>query len=367
MRLIRRLLAAVSLLLGAAAAVLALVLQHDSPCADQSAAPPGPTMQAALRRCYGPPQVIRVGPLARPALKDDEVLVHVRAASVNPLDWHVVRGTPYLIRPELGIGRPHDPQFGVDFAGTVVAVGHAVTRYRPGDAVFGGHDGAFAEYVAVRESRAIALRPANMTEEQAATLPVAGVTALQALRDQAHVRAGDQVLVNGASGGVGTFAVQIAKSYGAEVTAVCGPASVPLMRSLGADHVIDYTRTDFTRLGTRYDVIIDNVASHGLLAYRRVMSPHGVLVAVGGTSHGNWIGPLAPALRALLMRPFVSQRFEPFLAELNGSDLAVLADLVRAGRLRSVIDRRYALADTAAAIAYVESGHAHGKVVIDLP
>ena len=222
-------------------------------------------MKAIVSRCYGSPAVLRLENIAVPTPKDDEVLVRVRAASVNPLDWHYMRGTPYLVRTESGYGTPENPRLGVDFAGTVEAVGRNVKRFQPGDEVFGGKTGAFAEYVTIREGRAIAVKPTNVTFEQAASVPIAGLTALQALRDKGKIHAGQKVLINGASGGVGTFAVQIAKSYGAEVTGVCSTRNVELVRSLGADHVIDYTREDFTKDDQRYDLILDNVGNHTLL------------------------------------------------------------------------------------------------------
>jgi len=240
-----------------------------------------------------------------------------------------------------------------------------VTRFRPGDAVFGGRRGAFAEYVTVREDRAMAMKPANLTFEQAASVPIAAVTALQALRDKGRIRAGQKVLINGASGGVGTFAVQIAKSYGAEVTGVCSTRNVDMVRSLGADHVVDYTQVDFTRGEQRYDLILDAVGSHGLLAHKRVLRPAGVLVIVGGPSTGQWIGPMITPLKALIVSPFVSQTFAPLLADLNKEDLAYLGELMQAGKVTPVIDRRYRLNEVPAALRYLEQGHARGKVVID--
>ncbi|HKN11093.1 MAG TPA: NAD(P)-dependent alcohol dehydrogenase, partial [Pseudomonadota bacterium] len=281
------------------------------------------------------------------------------------LDWHFMRGTPYIVRMDTGFGAPESPRLGIDFAGTVEAVGANVTRFRPGDAVFGGRRGAFAEYVTVREDRAMAMKPANLTFEQAASVPIAAVTALQALRDKGRIRAGQKVLINGASGGVGTFAVQIAKSYGAEVTGVCSTRNVDMVRSLGADHVVDYTQVDFTRGEQRYDLILDAVGSHGLLAHKRVLRPAGVLVIVGGPSTGQWIGPMITPLKALIVSPFVSQTFAPLLADLNKEDLAYLGELMQAGKVTPVIDRRYRLNEVPAALRYLEQGHARGKVVID--
>jgi NADPH:quinone reductase-like Zn-dependent oxidoreductase len=268
------------------------------------------------------------------------------------------------MRLDAGLGTPEDPRLGVDFAGTVEAVGRNVTRFHPGDDVFGGRDGAFAEYVAVRESRAIALKPTNITFEQAASVPIAALTALQALRDKGRVQRGQKVLVNGASGGVGTFAVQIAKAFGADVTGVCSTRNVAMVQSIGADHVIDYTREDFTRGAQRYDLILDAVGNHSLLQYRRVLNPQGIFVIVGGPNTDPWIGPLIVPVKAWMLSPFVSQKFLPFLAELNQKDLAVVADLMQTGKVTPVIDRRYKLSETPAAIHYLEEGHARGKVII---
>jgi NADPH:quinone reductase-like Zn-dependent oxidoreductase len=255
---------------------------------------------------------------------------------------------------------------GADFAGTIEAVGKNVKRFKAGDEVFGDRDGAFGEYVSVRENGAIALKPTNMTMEQAAAVPVAGVTALQALRDKGMIRAGQKVLINGASGGVGTFAVQIAKNYGAEVTGVCSTRNVEMVRSIGADHVIDYSREDFTKGAARYDLIIDNVGNHSLGEIRRVLNPSGVLVGVGGPSDNNWIGPLTGLVKASVVSLFVSQKQIFMLANANKDDLDVLRDLMQTGKLTPVIDRRYKLSETPAAIAYLEQGHARGKVIINV-
>jgi NADPH:quinone reductase-like Zn-dependent oxidoreductase len=322
-----------------------------------------PKMRAIVHRSYGGPEVLRLEEIERPACPDDRALVRVRAASVNPLDWHYLRGTPYLMRGEAGLLAPKNPGLGVDFAGVVEAVGLSVAGLKPGDEVFGNRFGAFAEYVCALE-RAVALKPAGATFEAAAAVPVAGITALQALRDAGALKPGEKVLVNGASGGVGTFAVQIAKSMGAEVTGVCSTRNVELVRSLGADHVVDYTREDFTRGERRYDLIVDMVGSHSASDCRRVLTSGGRLVIVGNTDRGRWLGPMAGMLRALTLAPFVSQRIGGMLAQVNRKDLAILADLMQAGTLRSVIDRRYRLADVPEAIRYLEGGHARGKVVI---
>jgi NADPH:quinone reductase-like Zn-dependent oxidoreductase len=350
-----------------AIAVLGLVLSHDSPCT--AAAPLAantPSMKAIVYRCYGTPEVLKLEEIAKPTPADDRVLVKVQAASVNPLDWHFMRGKPYIVRPMAGVGKPDSILLGSDFAGTVEAVGKSVTRFKPGDEVFGDRDGAFGEYVSVRESGAIALKPANMSMEQAAAVPIAGITALQALRDKGKLQAGQKVLINGASGGVGTFAVQIAKTYGADVTGVCSTRNVDMVKFIGADHVIDYTKEDFTQGSARYDLIIDNVGSHTLSEYRRVLTPNGALIMVGGPSDNSWLGPMTSAVKAYFVAPFVSQKLIFMLADANHDDLDVLRDLMQAGKLTPVIDRRYKLADTAQAIGYLEQGHAKGKVIIDV-
>jgi NADPH:quinone reductase-like Zn-dependent oxidoreductase len=321
-------------------------------------------MRAIVHDRYGAPEVLELAEIARPVPADDELLVKVHAAAVNPLDWHYLRGEPYFMRLESGLRAPKSGRLGVDFAGTVEAVGRNVTRFKPGDEVLGGKWGAFAEYVSVREDRAVVSKPAGLTFEQAAAVPVAAITALQALRDKGQLRAGQQVLINGASGGVGTFAVQIAKSLGAEVTGVCSTRNVQMVRSIGADHVVDYTKEDFVGGERRYDLIVDNVGNRSLRDLRRVLKPGGTVVIVGGPSDGKWIGPLVVPIKAFLYSPFVSERFVFLLSELNAKDLAVLRDMLEAGSLRPVIDRRYPLEETRAAIEYLETGRARGKVVI---
>lgn len=361
------------ILLGALALIAIVVgafgiaLSYDAACPGAVPTAAGaPRMKAIVYRCYGPPEVLRLEEIERPTPAEGRLLVRVHAAAVNPLDWHYMRGEPYIMRLSSGLGRPAEGRFGVDFAGTVVAVGPGVTRFRPGDAVFGGRTGAFAEYVTVGEDRTVAPKPAGISFEEAAAVPIAAITALQAVRDKGRVKAGQRVLVNGASGGVGTYAVQIAKSLGAEVTGVCSTRNLDLVRSLGADHVVDYTGEDFTAGARRYDVIIDNVGSHSLLAYRRVLEPDGIVVMVGSTSRGPWLGPLVRPLTALVLDPFVSQRFEMLLSEFNPDDMNVLREMLEDGRLRSVIDRRYTLAEVPEAIAYLETGRARGKVVIEV-
>jgi NADPH:quinone reductase-like Zn-dependent oxidoreductase len=368
LRILYRTLAVIVVLVVVGLLALGLVLQHDSPCDNVTAArADGPAMKAVVYRCYGSADVLRVEEIAKPQPHDNEILVKVHAASLNPLDWHYMHGTPYIVRLDAGIGKPKDIRLGVDYSGTVEAIGKDVTTFKPGDAVFGGRDGAFAEYIAVRADRSVVPKPDNMSFEQAAAVPIAGLTALQALRDKGHVRAGDKVLINGASGGVGTFAVQIAKSYGAEVTGVCSTKNLAMVRSLGADHVIDYTAEDFTQQPQRYDLILDTVGNHSLLQYRQVLTPHGIVVIIGGPSTGPFIGPLITPIKALLLTPFVSQRFEPFLAAFNPQDLRTLGELMQAGKLTPVIDRQYPLAEIPEAMRYVEAGHAHGKVVLNIP
>src|SRR5713101_1414316 len=280
--------------------------------------------------------------------------------------WQYMRGTPYFMRRQAGLRKPKVTRLGVDFAGTVEAVGRNVTQFKPGDEVFGGRTGAFAEYVTVLEDRAVVLKPANLTFEQAASVPIAGITALQALRDKGKIQPGQKVLINGASGGVGTFAVQIAKSFGADVTGVCSTRNVGMVRSIGADQVIDYTREDFTKRDQRYDLILDNVGNHSLLEYRSVLKPKGILVTVGGggTDDRWFVTFFSRPIKALILSPFVSQKFEMLLAELNKEDLTVLSDLMQAGKLKPIIDRRYSLSEVPEALGYLEKGHARGKVVI---
>jgi NADPH:quinone reductase-like Zn-dependent oxidoreductase len=334
-------------------------------CELYSAVPTNP-MKAVVYCNYGVPN-LKFQEIEKPAPADDQLLVKVHAASVNPLDWHFIEGTPYVMRAMgVGLRKPKDTRLGVDFAGTVEAVGKNVTKFKPGDDVFGGRDGAFAEYVCVRESRAVALKPANVTFEQAASVPIAGVTALQGLRDKGKVQPGQKVLINGASGGVGTFAVQIAKSMGADVTGVCSTRNVDLVRSIGADHVIDYTKEDFAKSAQRYDVMYDTVGNRSLLECRRVLTPKGKAVMIGGGGPGDQglIGPLVGPIKLLMLSPFVSQEMGTFLAELNQKDLTFLADLMESGKVTPVIDKRYKLSELPQAIEYLEQGHARGKVII---
>lgn len=354
------------ILLAVAVAALALAISHNSACEPApEIADKAETMQSIAYRCYGSPEVLELEEVEKPKPKDNEVLVKVRAASVNPLDWHYMRGSPYFMRLGTGLGVPGDSRLGVDFAGTVESVGGKVTRFKKGDDVFGGRTGAFAEYVTIPEDRAVVLKPADVTFEQAASSPIAGVTALQALRDQGKLQPGQKVLINGASGGVGTFAVQIAKEFGAEVTGVCSTRNVDMVRSIGADHVIDYKKEDYTESGQRYDLIIDMVGNHSLLANRKVLEPDGTLVMVGGAK-GDWIAPLKGPIKALLLSPFVEQELLMILAQLTKEDLEFLGNLMEAGTVSPVIDRRYQLREVPDAMRYSEQGRARGKIIISL-
>jgi len=365
MKLRYRILSVIVVLVALGVLLLALAMSHTSACGPSPPLAAGATpMKAIVHRCYGSPAVIRFEDIAKPTAAEDEVLVRVHAASVNPLDWHRLEGTPYMVRLDAGLGKPDNPRLGVDFSGTVEAVGAKVTRFKPGDEVFGGRLGALADYVAVRESRAIVLKPANVSHEQAAAVAIAAITALQGLRDKGHIRAGEKVLINGASGGVGTFAVQIAKSFGANVTGVCSTKNIELVRSIGADQVIDYSREDITQRGERYDLILDNVATHSLLEYKRIMTPNGIYVMIGSTDPGHWFGWLWKPLQAWMLSPFMSQKFGMIFADLSKDDLATLAGLMQEGKVTPVIDRTYKLSDAAEALRYLEQGHARGKVIV---
>jgi NADPH:quinone reductase-like Zn-dependent oxidoreductase len=319
-------------------------------------------MKAVVCERYGSPDVLELREVDKPIPADDEVLVRVRATSVNPVDWHGVTGTPYIARLQTGLRGPKSAAVGVDFAGQVEAVGRDVTVLASGDDVFGGRNGAFAEYVCVRN--AVAVKPSNLTFEQAAAVPVAAITALQGLRDKGALQPGQKVLVNGASGGVGTVAVQIAKALGAEVTGVCSTGNVELVRSLGADHVVDYTGEDFTRRGEQYDLLLDNAGSRSFSAYRRVLRSDGRLVIVGGPKTSKLLGPLTHMVTTVAASKFRSQKAVAFLAKLNKEDLRLLRELLEAGTVRPVIDRTYELAEIADALRYLGEGHARGKIVV---
>lgn len=320
------------------------------------------TMKAIVYRRYGSPDVLELREVARPEPKDGEVLVRVRAASVNPLDWHLLRGLPYIVRPTAGWRTPKRNIPGVDVAGVVEAVGPKVTDLQPGDEVFGEKTRSCAEFVCGPE-KLFVRRPANLTPEQAAAVPVGAVTALQALRDKGSIQPGQRVLVNGASGGVGTFAVQLAKHFGADATGVCSARNVELVRSIGADHVIDYATEDFTRSAQRYDLIVDNVGNRSLRAMRRVLALDGTLVLVGA-SKGNWVAPIARILAASQLSRFGNQKMTGMLTDMKREDLVFLKDLIEAGAVTPVIDRTYPLSEVPDAIRYLETMRARGKVVI---
>ena len=321
-------------------------------------------MKAIVYHNYGSPAVLRCEEIEKPAAGDEEVLVKVRAAAANPLDWHLMRGEPFPIRIMGGLSKPKDARLGVDVAGQVAAVGAKVTQFKPGDEVFGSCNGSFAEYACTLE-KGLVMKPTNVTFEQAASAPVAAFTALQGLRDKGRLQPEQKVLINGAAGGVGTFAVQIAKSLGADVTGVCSSRNVEMVQSLGADQVIDYTQEDFTRGGQRYDLIFDCVGNHSLLACRRAMKSKGMYIMVGAPS-GRWIAPFDRLIRAIFLSLFVSQKFVMLLSQASKEDLIIISDMLQAGKVTPVIDKRYSLSEVPEAIGYLEEGHARGKVVITL-
>jgi NADPH:quinone reductase-like Zn-dependent oxidoreductase len=322
-------------------------------------------MKALAYDKYGSPDVLELREIDKPVVTDDGLLVRIHAASVNPVDWHTLTGTPYLVRMQAGLRKPKSELLGVDFAGTVEEVGRAVKQFQPGDEVFGARSGSFAEYVCVREERAVVQKPADVSFEQAAAVPVAAISALQGLRDKGQIQQGQKVLINGASGGVGTFAVQLAKSFGAEVTGVCSTRNVDTVRSIGADHVIDYTQEDFTQGGERYDLMLDIAGSRSWSDYRRVLDEKATLVVVGGPKGNRWIGPLSQALKLRLSSIGGSRRVvAPFLAKMNREDLVVLQKLLEAGTVTPVIDKRYELSEVPEALRYLGEGHARGKIVV---
>jgi NADPH:quinone reductase-like Zn-dependent oxidoreductase len=322
------------------------------------------TMKAAVRDRFGSPDVIELREIEKPVPAADEVLVRVRAASLNIADWYGMVGRPYVGRVAMGLLKPKSNRLGVDFAGLVEAVGKDVTKFRAGDEVFGGRDGAFAEYVCVREERVVVPKPATVTFEQAATVAIAGITALQGLRDKGRLQPGQKVLINGASGGVGTFAVQIAKALGGVVTAVCSTRNVDMVRSLGADHVIDYTREDFTRSDERYDLMLDIAGSRSWSECKRILNPQAALVLVGAPRGNRLIGPLSHVVKVRLASFRGSQKVVFFIAKLNKPDMEFLRELLEAGKVTPVIDRRYELSEIADAFRYIGEGHCRSKIVI---
>jgi NADPH:quinone reductase-like Zn-dependent oxidoreductase len=320
-------------------------------------------MQAIVQDRYGPPDVLELREIDEPRVGDGDVLVRVRSASVNPADWYAITGTPWVVRPTAGLRKPRTNRPGLDLAGVVAAVGGDVTGFKPGDEVFGTGTGTLAEYVAVAEDALVA-KPANLSFEQAAAVPVAALTALQGLRDKGRVQPGQQVLINGASGGVGTFAVQLAKALGAEVTAVCSTRNVDAARSLGADRVVDYTREDFTRSGRRCDLLLDVAGSRPWSACRRVLKPRAVLVLVGAPKGSRLLGPLGHFAKVSLASLRASQKVVFFISKSTPEDLTTLRELLEAGAVTPVVERTYALRDAAHAFRYLGEGHARGKLVV---
>jgi NADPH:quinone reductase-like Zn-dependent oxidoreductase len=320
-------------------------------------------MKAIVYEKYGSPDVVELKDIDTPAAGDDQVLVKVHAASVNPIDWHRMRGQPYFLRMREGLAKPKNTGLGADVAGRVEAVGRNVTQVQAGDEVFGMSIRTLAEHVSV-SGEGVVPKPVNLTFEEAAAVPLAALTALQGLRDKGGIQPGQKVLINGAAGGVGTFAVQIAKSFGADVTGVCSTRNVELVRSIGADHAVDYTHEDFTRSGQRYDLILDAVCNRSLSALRRVMKPDGTLVVAGAAKGRSGGRPVLRLLRAVLMGRFVSQTVAPYMTRRSRDDLVLLKELIEAGKVTPVIDRSYPLNEVPEAIRYLEQGHAQGKVVI---
>jgi len=323
-------------------------------------------MKAAVYRRFGPPDVLGIEEVDKPAVGDDDVLVRVRATSVNPADWHALTGTPLIARPAFGLRRPKDERLGNDFAGTVESTGKNVTRFRAGDEVFGATSQSFAEYVSVPQDRGIVSKPENVGIEEAASVGVAGVTALQALRHHGRLQPGQRVLINGASGGVGTFAVQIAKALGANVTAVCSTRNVELARSLGADRVVDYTKEDFARDGEPYDLMVDIAGSRRWSDCRRVLKPAATLVMVGAPKGNALLGPVSKLITTRLSSVGAKQRLVFFIARITTEDLEFLRDLMAEGKLKPVIDRRYDLSQIGEAFRYLGEGHARGKIAVTL-
>jgi NADPH:quinone reductase-like Zn-dependent oxidoreductase len=323
-------------------------------------------MKAIVRDTYGSPEVLELRDIDIPEYADEEVLVHVHAAGVGRDVWHIMTGLPYPIRlAGYGFRAPKNPVIGSDMAGVVEALGKNVTRFQPGDEVFGIGKGSYAEYVCAREDK-LAPKPTNLTFEQAAVVAIMGSTALQALRDHGKVRPGQELLLIGASGGVGTYAVQIAKAFGANVTGVCSTTKVEMVRSIGADHVIDYTQEDFAEGDQRYDLILDIGGNSSLSRLRRALASRGTLVIVGGEGGGRWLGGTDRQLRAMMLSPFVGQKLGTFVNKENHEDMLVLKELIEAGKVTPIIDRTYPLAEVPEAIRYLEEGHARGKVVISV-
>jgi NADPH:quinone reductase-like Zn-dependent oxidoreductase len=334
---------------------------------DRNAATPTSPMKAILNCEYGV-ENLQLRDIEKPTPSENEVLVHVRAASVNPVDGHTIRGG-WLMRPMSGMRKPKNTRFGTDFAGVVEAVGKDVTNFKSGDEVFGAKNGAVADYICVKSERAVVAKPSNITFEQAGSVAVAALTALQGLRDKGRIQSGQKVLINGASGGVGTFAVQIAKAFGADVTAVCSTRNIDLVKSIGADHVIDYTKEDFTKTDQRYNMLYDLVGNHSFSERRRILTPNGicVLAGIGGAGvHPGTLGRIGRNFWNAFLSNFSNQKFVFYIAKLTKGDLNVLRDLMQSGKVAPVIDRAYKIGETQAAVRYLEEGHARGKVVISI-
>lgn len=365
MKLLKTALKILSMLLLVGIMGLAVTIRYQKDCPPpETIAQSDDGISAVTHHCYGGPEVLVLQQLEKPVPAANEVLVKVHSAGVNPLDWHYMRGAPYLMRLMSGIGAPAQARLGVDFAGTVEAVGSDVTRFKPGEAVFGGRTGAFGQYITVREAGAIAHKPDNISFDQAGSVAIAAVTALQALQDKGQLQAGQSVLINGASGGVGTFAVQIARAMGAEVTGVSSARNHPLVQSLGANHMIDYKQESYAEGNERYDLIVDMIGNHSLRANSGVLKPGGKLVMVGGGGEGNWVGPIIRPLAAMAQSPFIEQELIMLMATLSPDGMQQLSSLMATGDLVPVVDRTFRLDQVSDAIAYSESGRARGKIVI---
>ena len=319
-------------------------------------------MKAIVYTKYGSPDILELKEMEKPTPKDDEVLIQISAASVNPLDWHIMRGSPFILRVMTGLFKPRITRLGRDVAGKIESVGRNVTLFKKGDEVFGSCTGAFAEYVCVSELKLV-LKPDNITFEQAATLNIAALTALQSLRDKGHIKPGQKVLINGASGGVGTFAVQFAKVFNTEVTGVCSTNNIEMVRSIGADHILDYTKEDVTKTGKHYDIFLDCYANRSLLACKRILNSEGIYIAVGGPVY-SLISILISSMTAIVLSWFVSQKFVSLLTKINKDDLTFIGELMVSEKVKAVIDRQYKLSEVPEAIRYIEDGHTKGKIVI---
>ncbi|MBV1909971.1 MAG: NAD(P)-dependent alcohol dehydrogenase [Kangiellaceae bacterium] len=345
---------------------LMITLSYTSDCPELPATEPGENkIKAVAHYCYGSSDLLAIEWVDKLVPEEHEVLVKIHRAGVNPLDYHLMRGSPYIMRLARGIGKPERTIMGADFSGVVEAVGEKVTRFKPGDEVFGGSRGTYSEYITIHEDKGITLKPANISFDESAAVAVAAATALQALRDQGQLKAGERVLINGASGGVGTFAVQIAKAMGAEVAGVCSTRNVEMVKSIGASHVFDYKKEDYTQSGEKYDLIVDMVGNHSISKNRDALVPGGRYVIVGG-GKGNWIAPLEGLISAMVQAPFVDEELKFFVAKFKQQDFEYLADLMEAGKVKPQIDRHYKLDQIAEAITYSESRRARGKIIIDV-